>query len=47
MKPRRPSDSVEMGKLPVAEGDSGGEAAPPLTATAAPARPHAVEDFEE
>jgi len=47
MKPRRPSDSVEMGRLPVAEGDSGGEAAPPLTATAAPARPHAVEDFEE
>jgi len=32
MKPRRPSDSVEMGRLPVAEGDSSGEATPPLTA---------------
>jgi hypothetical protein len=47
MKPRRPSESVEMGRLPVAEGDSGAEAAPPQAATAAPARSHAVEDFEE
>jgi len=47
MKPRRPSDSVESGRLPVAEGDSGAEAAPPQTATAAPARSHAVEEFEE
>jgi len=47
MKPRRPSDSVETGRLPVAEGDSGAEAAPPQTATTAPARSHAVEEFEE
>jgi hypothetical protein len=36
-----------MGRLPVAEGDSGAEAAPPQTATAAPARSHDVEEFEE
>jgi hypothetical protein len=47
MKPRRPSESVETGRLPVAEGEGGAEAAPPQTATAGPARPHAAEDFEE
>ena len=47
MKPRRPSESVETGRLPIAEGEGGAEPAPPQAAIAAPARPHAVEDFEE
>jgi hypothetical protein len=47
MKPRRPSESMEAGKLPVGGEGSGAEAAPSQTAIAAPARPSAVEDFEE
>jgi hypothetical protein len=45
IKPRRPSESMEAGKMPV-EG-SGAETAPPQTAIAAPARPSAAEAFEE
>lgn len=47
IKPRRPSESMEAGKLPVGEEGSGAETAPPQTAIAAPARPSAAEDFEE
>jgi hypothetical protein len=47
MKPRRPSESMEAGKLPIAGDGGGAEPAPPQSAIAAPARPHSVEDFEE
>ena len=47
MKPRRPSESMEAGKLPVGGEGSGTEAASPQTAIAAPAWPSAAEDFEE
>jgi hypothetical protein len=46
-KPRRPSESVEAGKLPAAGEGSGAETAPPQTAVAAPTRPRAIDDFEE
>ena len=45
IKPRRPSESMEAGKLPL-EG-SVAETAPPQAAIAAPARPSTAEDFEE
>jgi hypothetical protein len=48
VKPRRPSESVEVGNLPIAAAQGGGaEAAPPQAAIATPARQNAVEDLEE
>lgn len=47
IKPRRPSESMEAGKLPVGGEGGGAETAPPQAAIAAPARPSAAEDFEE
>lgn len=47
VKPRRPSESIEMGSLPIATAEGGdGEGGPPQAATT-PARPSAVEPFEE
>jgi len=46
--PRRPSESVEAGNLPIAAAPGGAsEAGPPQAVVATPARPNAVEDFEE
>ena len=46
--PRRPSESVELGNLPVAPAQGGGAVAgPPEAAAGAPARHPAVDDFEE
>ena len=45
-KPRRPSESVEAGRLPV-DAAQGGEPAPPQAAAAPSAKQHPVEDFEE
>jgi hypothetical protein len=46
--PRRPSESVEAGNLPIAVAPGGvSEAGPPQAVVATPARPNAVEDFEE
>jgi hypothetical protein len=48
LRARRPSESVEVGNLPTAAGQAGGaEGGPPQTAVATPARPVAVEEFEE
>jgi hypothetical protein len=46
-RPRRPSESMEVGKLPVAGDVGGAEPAPPQSTMAGPARSHSVEDFEE
>lgn len=47
-RPRRPSESVEAGNLPVAGAQgSGAEAGPPQAAAATPAWQPAVEEFEE
>ena len=46
--PRRPSESVELGNLPVAPAQGGGAVAgPPEAAAGTPARHPAVDDFEE
>lgn len=46
--PRRPSESVEAGNLPIAVAPGGAsEAGPPQAVVATPARPNAVENFEE
>jgi hypothetical protein len=48
IRPRRPSESVEAGNLPTAVAPGGAaEAGPPQAVVATPARPNAVEDFEE
>jgi hypothetical protein len=48
VRPRRPSESVEAGNLPIAGAQgSGAEAAPAQAAVAPAARQPAVEDFEE
>src|SRR5262245_45219120 len=47
-KPRRPSDSVESGKLPVAALPGGGqEGAPAETAAVPPPASHPIQEFEE
>jgi hypothetical protein len=47
-KPRRPSESVETGNLPIAAGQGGGgEGGPPQAAATTPGRQSAVEEFEE
>ena len=47
-RPRRPSESVETGNLPVAAGQGGGgEGGPPQAAATTPGRQSAVEEFEE
>jgi hypothetical protein len=46
--PRRPSDSIETGNLPIAAGQGvGGEGGPPQAAATPPGRQSAVEEFEE
>jgi hypothetical protein len=48
IRPRRPSESVEAGNLPIAVAPGGAaEAAPPQAAVARPARQNALENFEE
>ncbi len=48
VRPRRPSESVEAGNLPIAAAPGGAaEAGPPQAVVATPARQNAVEDFEE
>jgi hypothetical protein len=47
-RPRRPSESVETGNLPIAAGQGGGgEGGPPQAAATTPGRQSAVEEFEE
>jgi hypothetical protein len=45
-RPRRPSESVETGSLPIAAGQ-GGEGGSPQAAATTPGRQSAVEEFEE
>ena len=48
VRPRRPSESVEAGNLPIAVAPGGAaEAGPPQAAVATPARQNALEGFEE
>jgi hypothetical protein len=48
VRPRRPSESVEVGNLPVTPAQEGGAVAGPAeTATGTPARQPAVDEFEE
>jgi hypothetical protein len=47
VRPRRPSESVEAGNLPIAGAQGRGAEAAPAQAAVAPARQPAVEDFEE
>src|SRR5262245_27134673 len=48
VRPRRPSESMEAGNLPIAAAPGGGPEAPaPQAVVATPARQNAVEDFEE
>ena len=47
-RPRRPSESIELGNLPIAPTPGNGAASgPPQAAAAAPSRQPAGEDFEE
>jgi hypothetical protein len=47
-RPRRPSESVETGSLPIAAGQgAGGEGGPPQAAATTAGRQSAVEEFEE
>ena len=47
-RPRRPSESIELGNLPIAPtSGNGAESGPPQAAAAAPSRQPAGEDFEE
>jgi hypothetical protein len=47
-RPRRPSESVETGTLPIAAGQGGGgEGGPPQAAATTPGRQSAVQEFEE
>ena len=48
VKPRRPSDSMEAGRLPIAPSqENGAEPAPPQSAAAMPTLPGVPEAFEE
>ena len=46
-RPRRPSESLETGSLPIAAEQSGGEGGPPQAAATTAGRQSTVEDFEE
>jgi len=48
VRPRRPSESVEAGNLPITAAPGGaGEVPPPQAVVATPARQNALENFEE
>jgi hypothetical protein len=46
-RPRRPSESIEAGNLPIAPAPGTGEVGPPQAAAAAPSRHPVGEEFEE
>ena len=47
VRPRRPSESMEAGNLPISAAPGGPEAPAPQAVVATPARQNAIEDFEE